>query len=231
MKLSKLNEDSSWLWEIAGLKVLVDPWFSMSQVDFHPLFSKQFHVKKQPSMDEIPQVDFIFISHPFTDHCNKETLLQLDPAIPVICLPSIQKKVQKWQHFQTFLSLKDTPFQLEKISVSGFLDLVHHAYLISDGVHAFCYAPHGCKSILHGKKADVLITTTTRYSLPFFLGGTVNLGVDKAMDLAKKLTATRLISTHDEEKFQKGIVAKLSRRTLSSHSQVLVLKPFESFEF
>lgn len=231
MKLTKLNDDSSWLWDISGIKVLVDPWFSKSQVDFHPLFSQQFHVKEQTSMDEIPQVDFIFLSHPFTDHCNKETLLELDPTIPVICLPSIQKKVQKWRHFQSFISLENAPFELEKISVTSLIDLVHHAYLISDGTQAFCYAPHGCKSILPNKKAQLLITTTTTYSLPFFLGGTVNLGVGKALDLAEKLAATQLISTHDEVKIQKGIVAVLSKRTFANHPEVLALQPFESFEF
>lgn len=231
MTLTKLNEDSSWLWEISGIKVLVDPWFSSSQVDFHPLFSKQFHVREQPSLNDIPRADFIFISHPFTDHCNKETLLQLDPTTPVICLPNIQKKIQKWRHFQTFVSFKNAPFELEKISKTAILDLVHHAYLISDGEKVFCYAPHGCNAILPRKKADVLITTTTTFHLPFFLGGTVNLGIRKAMELSEKLAAKTLVSTHDEVKIQKGIVAKLSRRTFANHPEVQVLNPFESFEF
>ncbi len=230
MKITKLNADSSWLWEINGLKVLVDPWFSKSQVDFHPWFSTQFHLDKQPEVFEIPRPDFIFISHPFTDHCDQETLVKLSSEIPVICLPVIQRKMQKWKHFKQFISLSDAPFQIEKISKTGFLDLVHHAYLISDGMSSICYAPHGTRQIVASKQANVLLTTATTYELPFYLGGTVNLGWQKAKDLANKLQASTIISTHDEAKIQKGIVATLSQRSFSNTQEILVLNPNETFE-
>jgi L-ascorbate metabolism protein UlaG (beta-lactamase superfamily) len=230
MKITKLNADSSWLWEINGLKVLVDPWFSESQVDFHPRFSTQYHLDKQPEIAELPHPDYLFISHPFSDHCDKETLLLLSPEIPVICLPSIQRKIEKWGHFQQFTPLNQAPFQLEKISKTHFLDLVHHAYLISDGLTSMCYAPHGTRQIAPSKKANLLLTTVTTYHLPFFLGGTVNLGLEKARLLGKKLQVQSIISTHDEAKIQKGIVATLSQRTFSNTQEILVLNPKESFE-
>jgi L-ascorbate metabolism protein UlaG (beta-lactamase superfamily) len=230
MKITKLNADSSWLWEINGLNVLVDPWFSKSQVDIHPWFSTQFHLDKQPEVFEIPRPDFIFISHPFTDHCDQETLVKLSSEIPIICLPVIQRKMQKWGHFKQFISLSDAPFQIEKISKTGFLDLVHHAYLISEGKSSICYAPHGTRKIAPEMVASVLLTTATTYELPFYLGGTVNLGWQKAKDLAEKLQASTIISTHDEVKIQKGIVAALSKRTFTKSQEILVLNPMESFE-
>ena len=230
MKITKLNADSSWLWEINGLKILVDPWFSESQVDFHPRFSTQYHLDKQPEVFELPRPDFIFISHPFTDHCDKETLMKLSSEIPVICLSVIQRKIQKWGHFKQFISPSDAPFQIEKISKTGFLDLVHHAYLISDGISSMCYAPHGTRKIVQDKEASVLLTTVTTYELPFYLGGTVNLGLNKALQLAEKLNVKTVISTHDEAKIQKGIVAALSKRTFSNTQEILVLNPNESLE-
>ncbi len=230
MKITKLNADSSWLWEINGLKILVDPWFSESQVDFHPRFSTQYHLDKQPEVFELPRPDFIFISHPFTDHCDKETLMKLSSEIPVICLSVIQRKIQKWGHFKQFISPSDAPFQIEKISKTGFLDLVHHAYLISDGISSMCYAPHGTRKIVQDKEASVLLTTVTTYELPFYLGGTVNLGLNKALQLAEQLNVKTVISTHDEAKIQKGIVAALSKRTFSNTQEILVLNPNESLE-
>lgn len=56
MRLVKINEDSSWMWEWEDIRVLVDPWFTPSQINC------------------------IFISH----HFNKENLLQFDKDIPVI---------------------------------------------------------------------------------------------------------------------------------------------------
>ena len=231
MKITKLNADSSWLWEINGLKVLVDPWFSESQVDFHPRFSTQFHLDKQPEVYEIPRPDFIFISHPFTDHCNRETLLKFSSEIPVICLTAVQRKMQKWNHFKKFISLTDAPFQMEKISKTSFLDLVHHAYLLSDGTSSMCYAPHGTRSIQDGKNATVLLTSVTTYELPFYLGGTVNLGLSKAVQLAQKLKVNTLISTHDEQKRQVGIVARLSKRKYTISNEFLTLLQGQSFEF
>ena len=230
MKITKLNADSSWLWEINGLKILVDPWFSESQVDFHPRFSTQYHLDKQPEVFELPRPDFIFISHPFTDHCDKETLMKLSSEIPLICLSVIQRKIQKWGHFKQFISPSDAPFQIQKISKTGFLDLVHHAYLISDGISSMCYAPHGTRKIVQDKEASVLLTTVTTYELPFYLGGTVNLGLNKALQLAEQLNVKTVISTHDEAKIQKGIVAALSKRTFSNTQEILVLNPNESLE-
>jgi L-ascorbate metabolism protein UlaG (beta-lactamase superfamily) len=231
MKITKLNADSSWLWEINGLNVLVDPWFSESQVDFHPRFSTQYHLERQPEISDIPRPDFIFISHPFTDHCDRETLVQLSMEIPVICLPVIQRKMQKWKHFNQFLSLHEAPFLLEKISKTGFLDLVHHAYLISDGVSSMCYAPHGTRKICDAKAADILLTTVTTYELPFYLGGTVNLGLNKALQLAESLKVKTIISTHDEQKRQAGIVAQLSKRKYTPSNQFLTLTQGQVFEF
>lgn len=230
MKITKLNADSSWLWEINRLKILVDPWFSESQVDFHPRFSTQYHLDKQPEVFELPRPDFIFISHPFTDHCDKETLMKLSSEIPVICLSVIQRKIQKWGHFKQFISPSDAPFQIQKISKTGFFDLVHHAYLISDGISSMCYAPHGTRKIVQDKEASVLLTTVTTYELPFYLGGTVNLGLNKALQLAEQLNVKTVISTHDEAKIQKGIVAALSKRTFSNTQEILVLNPNESLE-
>jgi L-ascorbate metabolism protein UlaG (beta-lactamase superfamily) len=231
MKITKLNADSSWLWEINGLSILVDPWFSESQVDFHPRFSTQYHLEKQPEISDVPRPDFIFISHPFTDHCDRETLMKFPTEIPVICLPVVQRKMQKWNHFKQFMSLNDAPFQLEKISRTGLLDLVHHAYLISDGVSSMCYAPHGTRKILGSKMADVLLATVTTYDLPFYLGGTVNLGLNKALQLAESLNAKTIVSTHDEQKRQSGIVAHLSKRKYTPSNQFLTLAQGQFFEF
>lgn len=36
IRVVKLNEDSSWMWESDSLSILVDPWFTASQIDFAP---------------------------------------------------------------------------------------------------------------------------------------------------------------------------------------------------
>lgn len=209
MKFQKLNDDCSWLWEINGIKLIVDPWFTPSQIDGHRLFSEQFHLNPQPEVSSLPKADYLFISNPFTDHCNRETLVQFDPAIPVIAKARILKRISKWNHFKRLIPLEEAPVSIQEYKPGNFLDLVHSAYFIQSEGNSILFAPHG-ERMKPVPKADVLITTTTRYHLPFWLGGTVNLGIASAESLYRKCEAKRFLSTHDEKKRGTGLVEKLA---------------------
>lgn len=41
----------------------------------------------------------VAISHEFTDHCHRATLLQLDPAVRVLAAPKAAALVRSWKHF------------------------------------------------------------------------------------------------------------------------------------
>lgn len=231
MNLHKLNDDCSWLWEIDGLKVVVDPWFSPSQVDGHPLFSEQFHITQQPLVSDLPRPDYLFISNPFTDHCNKETLLQFDRSIPVIAKRSILKKISAWKHFNQLIALENAPVRITEYRPGYFLDLVHSAYLIEGEEGNILFAPHGAKR-KDLPKADILITTTTRYHLPFWLGGTVNLGREQAEQLYKQCEAKLFLATHDERKIGKGLVEKFAKKEYCTEAlEVVYLSAGESIAF
>jgi hypothetical protein len=229
MQLTKLNADSSWMFHFDGLHVLIDPWFTESQVDFHPLFSRQFHQSPQPTVGELQQPDYIFISHPFTDHCNKETLLQFSKEIPLVALPSILKKIAKWGHFQTLLPLSAAPFHVEVLKTKNAL--VHKAYLIESAQNKIVYAPHGAvlKNIPN-VKIDAVISTTLCYQLPFFLGGTINLGSESAVRLQQQLHSNVLLTTHDEDKKGEGLVSLFAKRKFSERAAFLDLKPGQVFD-
>jgi len=233
MRLEKLNDDSSWMWTLNGKRYLVDPWFTPSQVDFYPWFSEQFHVTEQPLISALESVDFIFISHPFTDHCNKETLLQCDPNIPVIADHVVRKKMAKWRHFTTLLSLEEAELHIEKFGSGSFLDPVHNAFVFHTDAGKLLYAPHGSR-LKTVPAIDVLITTTTSYKLPFWLGGTINLGINKALQLLEKTNAKKLITTHDEQKVGKGLVEKLARKHYENEfslPEILGLKAGDVFMY
>jgi L-ascorbate metabolism protein UlaG (beta-lactamase superfamily) len=233
MHFHKLNDDSSWIWTLNGKRYLVDPWFTPSQVDLHPWFSEQFHVTKQPLMDELGDIDFIFVSHPFTDHCNKETLLQLDASIPVIADRAVKNKIAKLGHFKTVRSLEDAEITIEKIGSGSFLDPVHNAFVFLSEAGKLLYAPHGSR-VKSLPKVDVVISTTTLYKLPFWIGGTINLGLANAQQLKDLTSASIVIATHDEQKIGKGLVEKLARKKyddLNNLSSIRKLNAGESFVF
>lgn len=94
-KLTRLNADSSWLLQLPSgnrsAKLLLDPWLTESQVDLHPLFSRQVH-SIQPacsSAQELGHLDAVLVSFQGTDHCNEETLRGVDHDVPA-CVVSVR---------------------------------------------------------------------------------------------------------------------------------------------
>ena len=51
-------------------------------------------------------IDAVIISHEFTDHCNKNTLLELDPDTPVFATTSAANLIRSWNHFRL---VRETP--------------------------------------------------------------------------------------------------------------------------
>ena len=109
--------------------LLIDPWFKGSQIDYVSWFSEQFHAipssvqsinnletklekentrtspqispggPRSCSRRNRPYVDAIVISHEFTDHCNKQTLLEASPRIPIYATRAAASLIRSWSHF------------------------------------------------------------------------------------------------------------------------------------
>ena len=107
--------------------ILIDPWLSGPQSDVASWFSKQWHVI-EPALGSIDEVealcreteiiasessldaaiekpgetclDGVVISHEFTDHCHKATLLECHSSIPVIATTKAANLVRGWKHFK-----------------------------------------------------------------------------------------------------------------------------------
>lgn len=206
MRITKLTKDSSWLFETDDFQFFVDPWFTESQVDLAPWFSLQTREQAYPIAWNQNKPIYIFVSHPFSDHCHKETLLAFPTNAEVFAPSKVLKKILKWNHFEKVLGFEKAPFTIEQITPNSWLNLTHHAFRFLIEKTVISYAPHGSKDVERFSKSDVLMTTTTRYKLPFFLGGTVNLGFDEAMELSKVCQPKYHLASHDEQKTSKGLV-------------------------
>jgi hypothetical protein len=53
------------------------------------------------------KIDAIFVSHYLGDHCDRATLEQMDPSVPLISIKFVVEKVKKWNHFQTLEQMHD----------------------------------------------------------------------------------------------------------------------------
>lgn len=106
--------------------ILLDPWLQGPQTDVARWFSTQWHAIP-PSVATIADlssvlkevedpeghsqenqssfIDAVAISHEFTDHCHKATLLELPKNTPVYAAAAAAKIIKGWDHFSTTVTL------------------------------------------------------------------------------------------------------------------------------
>ncbi|MBI5114934.1 MBL fold metallo-hydrolase [Candidatus Poribacteria bacterium] len=78
MKVTDVGH-STMLIELAGLKILTDPWFT------DPILGIVTHSREiGMSIDELPEIDLILISHSHFDHCDMKALARLNRSAVVI---------------------------------------------------------------------------------------------------------------------------------------------------
>lgn len=46
-------------------------------------------------------IDAVAVSHEFTDHCHKETLLEVHPGVPVFAIKEAANLIKSWKHFRS----------------------------------------------------------------------------------------------------------------------------------
>ncbi|KAF2215608.1 hypothetical protein CERZMDRAFT_109534 [Cercospora zeae-maydis SCOH1-5] len=75
-------------------------------------YNESAHRKKTVDIEEALSrestlIDAVTISHEFTDHCHKETLVELHKDVPVFAAVEAAKLVDGWKHFRTVIPLND----------------------------------------------------------------------------------------------------------------------------
>ncbi|KAG9136062.1 hypothetical protein Leryth_026779 [Lithospermum erythrorhizon] len=85
-------EGNSWLWEVGGLKLLVDP-ILVGNLDFGIpwLYDAAKKFLKDFQLDDLPDVDCLLITQSLDDHCHLKTLNPLSQKFPnlrVIATPN-----------------------------------------------------------------------------------------------------------------------------------------------
>ncbi|KAI9648059.1 hypothetical protein NHQ30_002687 [Ciborinia camelliae] len=101
--------------------ILIDPWLRGGQSDVAAFFSQQWHAdfSAVQSINEVEEVikgieeiaykkgvignrswiDAVVVSHEFTDHMHKETLLEIPNTVPVFATSKAAATIASWAHF------------------------------------------------------------------------------------------------------------------------------------
>jgi hypothetical protein len=183
-------------------------------------------------------IDVVVVSHEFTDHMHKETLLEIPVTVPVFATVKAAGIIKSWKHFdfvgevprfegdwrKSSNSMLPEWLGVSRVAKQG-MDLLyyHSAIMISflkgeDGEgEAVIYTPHG---ITPADLAPVAEAEPRIYTLALLHGlqdislprAQLNKGAHNGLKAQRLLGAKYWIGTHDELKKGGGIVSYFLKR-------------------
>ncbi|MFN0083386.1 MAG: MBL fold metallo-hydrolase [Ferruginibacter sp.] len=221
MRIQRLNMDNTWLLEMEGLRLLIDPWLEGEEVDYFSWFNTQWHRTKPLSYDKLPVYDVVLITQKYPDHFHPQTLLRLQPK-KIIAPISIKKKLMALLPNATVIGMNKelSSITLNAVEITWYptsrkIDPIYDAFLIQDKKEAVFLATHGYyigkQTIQITKPLKLLISPFNHFKLPIYLGGVVSPGIEGLKHLTENLKPAHIIATHDEDKHAKGLVIKMAK--------------------
>ncbi|XP_034199710.1 uncharacterized protein LOC117614891 isoform X2 [Prunus dulcis] len=230
----------SWLWDVGGLKILVDP-ILVGNLDFGIpwLYDAAKKFLKNFQLSDLPEVDCLLITQSLDDHCHLKTLKPLSEKylnLRVIATPNAQTLLDPLFSNVTYME----PGQSSVIEArSGSTVKVQatagpvlgppwqrpeNGYLVSSpqGKFTLYYEPHCVynKSSVEKERADIVITPVIKQLLPKF---TLVSGQEDAVELAKLLHAKFIVPMTNGDLDSKGLLASLvqAEGTIESFKELL----------
>ncbi|MHC5772451.1 MBL fold metallo-hydrolase [Nostoc sp.] len=243
-------DSNSWLLEIGGKRILIDPWLVGSLIfsNLDWLF-KGSRSQNRPIPDNI---DLLLLSQGLEDHTHPPTLKLLDHSIKVIASPNAAKVVQQLGYTQVTVLAHGETFTLNnQVEIKAFPGspigptLVENSYLLKElesGLTVY-YEPHGYHSpkVKQAAPVDVVITPFVDLTLP--LVGPFIKGGNSALEVVRWLKPQVILPTAaGGDVVFEGLITKfleskgsaeefrslLEKNNLST--QVLEPKPGDRFE-
>jgi len=237
---------STMLIELAGLKILTDPWFT------DPILGIVTHPRGMGmNIEEIPELDLILISHGHFDHCDLKAISKLNRSATVIVPDEkTSARVRKLGYSEiTILAPWESRF-VSRITVTA-LPADHIApecaYMLSyeDQSIYFGGDTRYVKELSEiGEKFNVIVALLPMNGLGFPLAGRVVMDPVDAAEAAVKLKARTVIPTHYNISLTIPILKSLFDRSApgtpeqfaqevkqrNRHIKVVALSPGESWE-
>ncbi|PON59512.1 Metallo-beta-lactamase [Parasponia andersonii] len=233
-------EGNSWLWEVGGLTLLVDP-ILVGNLDFGIpwLYDAAKKFLNNFQLRDLPEIDCLLITQSLDDHCHLKTLKPLSskyPNLKVIATPNAKTLLDPLFSSTTYLEPGQNSVieasNGNKVRVQATAGPVlgppwqrpENGYLVTsprDQLTLY-YEPHCVynKSFLEKERADIVITPVIKQLLPNF---TLVSGQEDAVQLAKLLQAKFVVPMKNGDLDSKGLLASIiqAEGTIQSFKELL----------
>ncbi|KAL6187914.1 hypothetical protein ACLB2K_039309 [Fragaria x ananassa] len=233
-------EGNSWLWDVGGVKLLVDP-ILVGTLDFGIpwLYDAAKRFLKNFQLTDIPEVDCLLITQSLDDHCHLKTLKPLSekhPTLRVIATPNAKALLDPLFSNVTYLEPGQSSTiearNRAKVKVQATAGPVlgppwqrpENGYLVISPQEKFTlyYEPHCVYNTgsLEKERADIVITPVIKQLLPYF---TLVSGQEDAVQLAKLLDAKFIVPMRNGDLESKGLLASIvkSEGSIESFKELL----------
>lgn len=239
LPLGRLNGDASWWFELAGERVVVDPWLVGSEVDLAPWFNEQWHRDPVVPPQAVPAHQAVVISQPFSDHCHAATLQALPGDADLLVAPNARRKVERavpGRRVHVLPAWDQPPLRLRglrcwRVTPPWWRVPGYHAVVVADDAgRAVLHAPHGMSvaaaaAVAARVDVEVLAITRTWFALPWWLGGVAQPGEQAAQEVVRVVAPQVALAVHDERKEGRGFVRRVERIRWPAGEETGVWRP------
>lgn len=186
-------DSNSWLMELAGKRILLDPWL-VGPLVFGDNLAWLFKGYRQQDREIPADLDLILLSQGLADHAHPATLKQLDKSIPVVGSPSAAKVAQELGYRQVTALAHGESFTLDsQVTIQawpgspvgpGMQENGYWLKELTSGATLY-YEPHGfhAPSLQALAPIDVVITPLIDLALPLI--GSIIKGTESSLQLAQ----------------------------------------------
>lgn len=219
-------EGNSWLWEVSGTRVAVDP-ILVGNLDFGIpwLYDAAKKTLKNFRLEDLQELDCLLITQSLDDHCHMKTLKPLSKIYPDLCVvstpnaePILKDLFDEVIYIEPGQSTRLRGKNGSEIDIRASAGPIlgppwqrpENGYFIEahDPKFILYYEPHCVynKSLLEGQHADVIITPVIKQLLPAF---TLVSGQEDAVELARLLNARFIVPMNNGDLESKGILSSI----------------------
>lgn len=194
-------DSNSWLIEMGGQRILLDPWL-VGPLVFGNL-TWLFQGKRTAERSIPEQVSLILLSQGLEDHAHPPTLQQLDRQIPVVGSANAAKVVQGLAYERVTALAHGESTTVGELTIEAVPGspigpmLVENGYILTDkttGLRLY-YEPHGYHSPMLQQVAPVDVVITPIIDLEIPLLGPVIKGSKSALDAVQWLKPRIILPT------------------------------------
>jgi L-ascorbate metabolism protein UlaG (beta-lactamase superfamily) len=198
MQLTWLDSNS-WLIELGGKNILLDPWLvgNLSFGNLPWLFQGTKTVDRPIPVN----IDLILLSQGLPDHAHPPTLEVLDRSIPVVASPNAAQVVQKLGYKQVTSLAPGESYRFAEIEIKAVPGspvgptAIENGYILRAGDSSLYYEPHGYHSPLLAMEAKIDVVITPLIDLKLPLLGSVIKGRASALALCEILKPQFILPT------------------------------------